>query len=571
MLRHLRISNFLLVEEAALDFGRGMTALTGETGAGKSTVLEALDLLTGVRASAACVRNGARKAVVQAIFDMPRGKAAEEVLRGAGVEPEEESELLLRREVLASGRSRAALNGQLVPLSCLQRLAPALLRICSQHASQRLLEPGFLRDCVDGHLGLGRQRAEVREAFQQVRKAEAAVAELRAEAEERERRRDYLAFQAEELEQADVEPGERERLETERRRLANVQGLLEGLSSVLSALSDGGGPAEPNALEFCGLAERRLAAMARIDNELESATGRLTAAAAEITGVATELQNYGRALEADPARLGEVEERLALLQRLLRKYGPTEEDALNRLAELRAELGRIGRSDEELAARQRELDAARAKLAKRAEALRAARRRGAKRFLRPLRAVLHDFAMPKAQVDLALGPLASGGVELPAGGHCAAHGAEEVDLLFSANPGEPVRPFRAVASGGELSRLLLALEMMAADSGGPELLVFDEVDTGISGRAASRVAERLAALGAGRQVLCVTHSAALAARAEAHLLATKHETPRERTESVLHWLPEEGRQAEVARLLDGGKGSQKSLALAEELLARRAG
>lgn len=573
MLRHLRISRFLLIEEAALDFDGGLTALTGETGAGKSTVLEALELLTGARAATSCVRAGAEKAVVQGIFDMPAGRAVAELLREAGVEPEEgEGELLLRREVLASGRSRAAVNGQLVPLALLQRLGEHLLRLCGQHAAQRLLQPGFLRDCTDAFLGLGRERDAVAQAHARVREAEESLAALEAEAADRERRRDFLAFQLEELEQAAVEPGEVERLTAERQRLGHVETLREGLAFVLSVLSEGEEGGEgASALGLAGSGAGRLAEMARLDRALKAPASMLGEACGLLDDVARALQSHGAALEADPARLNEVEERLALLQRILRKYGPAEEDAIARLAELREELSGIEQAGEAFARARQELDKARTALAEAAETLRAARHRGAKRFLRPLRALLHDFAMPKARVELAFAPLAGAGVELADGSRCAAQGSEEVELLFSANAGEEPRPFRSVASGGELSRLLLAIEIMTAGEGGPDVLVFDEVDTGISGRAASRVAERLAALGADRQVLCVTHAAAVAAQADRHLLATKHETPAGRTESALHWLPEEGRRAELARLLDGGKGSERSVALAEELLARRAG
>lgn len=565
MLRHLRVCDLALIQSLDMEFSAGMSVLTGETGAGKSLLLDALGLLAGARATPSLVRNGADRGVVEALFEVPAtGGALTALLTEWGLESEEPGEVILRRELAANGRSRATINGRMVPLSQLAEVAAHLLEINGQHDQQQLLDPARQRDLYDDFAGLSAHRQRVLRAWEELTAAERELEALEGDARDRAQRADFLRYQVEELEGLGMQAGEHERLEAEVRRLASTEELTALGGQVTAALSEGA-DGESCVLDLLGRAAGALRTMVGRDESLRGALESLEEAQARLTDAAYELSRYIGRLEADPGQLDELQARCEALKRALRKHGPTEEEAIARLEAMRAELATLDNWDAAREDAEKQVAAARHALSAAAAELSAARAKAAPRFLKPLVALLRDFAMPKVRVEVRFAPVSGGRALDDAGTLCSATGAEDVELWFCANEGEELQPLRRVASGGELSRVMLALRTMEAEKSAVPMLVFDEVDAGISGAAARSVADRLAALGERCQILCVTHSAAVAAAAGTHFVVTKREKSG-RTTSSIDRVEGLRRQEELARLLDSGRGSARSLALAAEML-----
>ncbi|CAN5388566.1 DNA repair protein RecN [soil metagenome] len=562
MLRHLHISNLALIDETALDFSGGMTALTGETGAGKSIILDAIALLAGTRATPSLVRSGEERATVEAAFDAPADKGFAALLHDIGVEVED-GEVLLRREVNSGGRSRAWVNGRLVPVSQLQQVSAQLFEMNGQHDQQTLLEAGAQRTFFDDFAGLGALRGGVRKAYENLLRAQAELDGLSQEDRQREQRRDFIRFQVEELDAAALAPGELAGMETERARLDHVDAILQEGNSAAQALADGQ-PGESCAVELLGSALSSLARVAEHDPALKAIAATLEDAQARVSDAAYELARHLDRLEADPDRLGEINDRINVIRRALRKHGPAEADAIARLETLRAELEKLENLDGAREAAAAELGRARGVLVEAARTLTAARERARAGFVRPFTALLKEFSMPKVRMEVRLDAV-SVGADLGDGKLCGADGAEEVDIYFSSNEGEGMQPLRRIASGGELSRVMLALRTLIAQKSGAPLLIFDEVDAGISGTAARRVAERLASLGERCQLLCVTHNPSIAAAAAQHFVVEKR-VQKGRTISICRPVAGIKREEELARLLDGGQQSAKGIALAAQML-----
>ncbi len=564
MIRHLHVRHLALIDELSVDFDRGLSALTGETGAGKTMVLEALGLLAGLRASPSLVRSGEDRATVDAVIEIAREGRLAARLKEMGLEPEAEGEIILRREVLASGRSRASINGRLVPIGQLAEIASHVLEISSQHEQQRLVQGAVQRDFFDEFAGLLPRRGKVKEAYERLAEAEKELERLRTDDRDREQRRDFLRFQVDELEELGLRDGELDELEGECRRLEHMEELREQGGVAVAALAD-----HPEG-EACGLdlMGRTLAAvedMAGRDPALGPLAERLVDLYDQLSDAGFELSRYVEMLEAEPDRLNELNRRIDAIGKALRKHGPTEADALGRLEEMKRELEGLENWDACLEEAEKKVEKARERLLAAARDLSAAREKAGPKFLRPLKALLKDFSMPKVRLDLAREPVSSGLAVDEKGTLCGPAGLENVELLFTANEGEALRPLSRVASGGELSRIMLALRTLSAEWQAAPVMIFDEVDAGISGTAARRVAERLAALGERFQILCVTHNPSVASAARHHFLVEKREK-NGRTYSTLSLAEGIRRQGELARLLDGGKRSDRSMALAAELL-----
>ena len=566
MIRHLQIRNLALFDHLEVEFGRGLTVLTGETGAGKSLLIDALSLLTGGRATPSIVRSGADRATVEALFEISPTCNAQRRLTGLGLSPDgpADDEVILRRDVQVSGRGRASINGHLVPSTHLASLSCDLLELSGQHDQQSLLSTAAQRDFFDDFARLTPLRDSLRELFDQCRAAEERLAELNAHERNREQRRDFLRFQVDELEDLALQPGEQEALEAECQRLSHVDLLMRLGAAAQAAISDAPS-GEPCASDLVGSALKQCEQMAGHDAALAGIAEALRDAQARLSDASYELGRYLTALESDPARLEEVQGRMAMLKRALRKHGPTVEDALRQLEEMKAELETLENFESAKAGAERQLAEVRHALKAAAAELREARLRAKPRFLKPFASLLKDFSMPKVRVEIAMTPVTTGVALDDEGAFCGTAGAEEVEVLFSANEGEAMQPLRKVASGGELSRVMLALRTLEAEQGRTPLLVFDEIDAGLSGAAARRVAERLSALGERCQILCITHNPMIAAAANQHLIVEKKERDGRTTSTV---FVAEGirRQVELARLLDGGKQSAKGLALAAEML-----
>ncbi|MCC5875313.1 MAG: DNA repair protein RecN [Candidatus Sumerlaeia bacterium] len=567
MLRFLHIRNFALIEEARIDFQRGLTVLTGETGAGKSLVLDALGLLAGMRASPSIVRSGANRATVEAVFEVSPDSSLLPLLEESGLESEEPGEVILRREVLASGRGRASANGRLIPLTLLEKISHHLLEIGTQHEQFALLQRDAQQEVFDTFSNLLPLRTQYTKAWSRVTELRQELARRQGDDREREQRRDFLAYQVEELEAAGLRDGELEELQIEARRLGNVE-VLAALASEVDGHLNGDDIEASGVRDLLSRAIRTVEQMASHDASLDKILTPLEQAAEGLSEAAFALMGYAEKLEVDPKRLMEVEERITTVRGLLRKHGPSVIDAINRLEEMRAELAELNQWEDAGAALMKELAAAEETAMRLARDLTAARKKAVVRFTRPLVAILRDFSLPKVRIALEMAPPANG-IDLGGKMKCDSRGAETVEILFSANDGEPPQPLRRIGSGGELSRVMLALRTLAGEASRIPLMVFDEVDAGISGQAARHVAERLAALSRQTQILAVTHNPTVAAQADHQLLVEKS-MEGGRTSTHVLTLDNRQRQEELARLLDGGKLSVKSLALAEELLAQTA-
>jgi len=557
----LRIEALALVESVDLEFAPGLNVITGETGAGKSVVLGALALVAGARGSAESLREGAGEAVVEAVFGTERLAEVEAELLLRGIETDDHT-LVVRRTLSDTGRSRAQLAGQLVPVATLGELFAGRIEISSQHESQALLRPESHGRLLDAYGELLPLRGEVAAEFARVRELDEERVLLASAAAERERRHDFLAFQVREIDEAKLVPGETAGLTSERARLAHAERLRAEAGAAAACLV--GDPTQADAKGSADLlaeAARRVEAAARLDPTLGPLGERLRTLQSEAADAAAELERYAASIDDDAGRLGQLETRLSQLESLRRKYGSTEEEVLafrNRAAE---ELAAVAGAEERTAelARERALRAER--LAACSAKLSAGRSRAAERLSGALEAALAELGMPSARIEIALHP-APAPPSLP----CAAGGAEVPEFRFSASPGEAPRPLRRVASGGELSRVFLALKNVLRRAGPGMVLVFDEVDAGIGGRAADRVGRVLSELASEHQVLCITHLPQIAARGRTHFRVTKRERAGRSCVEVERLSPAE-RVEEIARMAGGEQITEATRLHARELLS----
>jgi len=563
LLESLRIERLAVVDAVEIELGAGLNVLTGETGAGKSIVLQALSLLAGGRASADAIRDGADDAVVEAVFsvaDLPEVVAG---LEARGLAPEDGA-LVVRRTLSRSGRHRARIGGETVPVSVLAELFGGRLEVSSQHESQALLRADTHGRLLDAYGGCLDRRAAVARAHARVRALDEEIAGLRAAAEERARREDFLAFQVREIDEAAPEAGEGERLAAERSRLAHAGHLREGAGEAWALLSgDPGAGADAGAVDLLARAVRAVEALAGYDDGLEPLAARLRDASVELGEVATELERYADGVEVDPARLAEVEERHALLEHLRRKYGADEAEVLAFRDAAARERAALEGAEAGLAKLEREREAALEALRAAARALSDARRRAARKLGRDVEAAVRGLALDAARFEVALEPAAA-----PEGLPCGPVGAEAAVFRFAADPAGTPRDLRRVASGGELSRVFLALKNVLRRADPGMVLVFDEVDAGIGGPVADRVGATLAELARAHQVLCITHLPQIAARADHHHRVRKV-TRGGRSATEVSPLAGDARVEEIARMAGGAEVSEATRRHARDLLAAR--
>jgi len=551
MLTTLRISGLAIVDEVEVRLGPGLHVLTGETGAGKSILVNALHLVLGGRASSDLLREGAEEASVEALFELPAGHAALARLEAAGVPAPAGGELLVRRTVARSGRGRAFVNGSLVTASMLEEVMRGLVDVSGQHEHVSLLDPRTHLPLLDAFAGTsdparpgGALLGRYREAWAGLSSRLRERAALLAEDGERARRLDYLAFQLKEIEAADPRPGEDQALEQERKVLAAGERLREAARSA-EGLAYG---EEGSASERLGRALRALSDAAHTDPRLEGPLSLLRSAAAEAEEAGRELSRYADALGGDPERLCEAEARLELLRQLSRKHGGSLEAVLARREAMRAELAGVQGSGERLAQLGREVERLGPEALALARELSEARREAAGRFVRAVRKELMSLAMGRSQLEVAFGP-PDGGAE-HGGALLGPDGAERAEVLLAPNPGEPARPLGRIASGGELSRVLLAVKRAQMRTDPVPTYVFDEVDAGIGGAVAEAVGRLLSEVSRGRQVICVTHLPQVAAFADRHHRVEKR-VAGGRTGVLVQPLDRAEQQGEVARMLAG--------------------
>jgi DNA repair protein RecN (Recombination protein N) len=549
MLELLRVRAFAIIEELEVHFASGFNVLTGETGAGKSILVDALHLVLGGRAQADSVRTGAEEAEVQALFRPRDPVACDARLRDLGL-PAAGSELVVRRTVQREGRSRAWVNGALATAGQLQAATRGLLDISGQHEHVGLLDAALHLDLLDAHAQLGELRGRFGQAFASLAEAEKARAQLDSDESHRAERADWLEFQLDELEKTAPQPGEDERLAQERRVLAAAEKLRAGAEEAEAVLAE----AQP------AKAAKRLEEMASIDPALEKLAQTVRGAAAELDEAARELSRYAGRVGGDPQRLEELDERIEVLRRLARKHGGTLASALQRRDQMRAELASLANHDEELARREAEVQRLAAVARALADALSEKRRAAAGAFSKAVAQELTALGMARSEISVRFNPAVEGAI---AG--MGPSGLETAELLLSPNPGEELRPLSRIASGGELSRVLLAVKRVLAESDPVDAYLFDEVDAGIGGATADAVGRALAAVARRRQVVCITHLPQIAVFAGKHLTVEK-EVLKGRTHSRVASVDGDDRVRELARLLSG-TGTDVALKHARELLA----
>lgn len=574
MLEELRIRGLGVIDDATLPLGEGLTVVTGETGAGKTMVVTGLLLLFGGRADSAQVRTGADSASVDGRLRVEAGSAAVERVTEAGGELDDDGTLVLRRSVNSSGRSRAHVGGAAAPVGVLGALADRLVAVHGQADQQRLTRPAEQRAALDRYAGV--DLSEYAEAFARWRDAAARLADRTARAREMQREADLLAHGIAEIEAADPQPGEDVELATLATRLAHADALRLAARTAHDALL--GDPDDPatdaaDVSSLIGVAARALAQPAGDDAELDALATRLTDVSALVADVGAELAAYGERLDADPQRLAQAEERRAVLTGLTRKYGDDLAAVLDWAEGARKQLAELDVSDEALAALAAERDAAAARAAVLAEGISAQRTEAAGRLSKAITGELAGLAMPNAEVTVEVHrrTAAAGSPSLTINGveaGATADGVDEVELLLRPHPDAPALPVQRGASGGELSRVMLAIEVCLAGTDPVPTMVFDEVDAGVGGRAAVEVGRRLARLAHDHQVLVVTHLPQVAAYADRHIVVDK--PPAKSTGGVtrsdVHAVDGDQRVAELARML-AGSDSDTARDHAAELLA----
>ncbi|MGE0446155.1 MAG: DNA repair protein RecN [Vicinamibacterales bacterium] len=543
MLRFLRIRNLAVIEGVEVEFEPGFNVLTGETGAGKSILVEAVGLLLGSRASADLVRSGEAQASIEAIF--------EDAGRG---------ELVVRREITSQGRSRSYINGALATAAALRDLSARLVELHGQHEHQALLDPLTHLPLLDQFAGLQSQAADVAARWARVRALREQVERSRMDGREKAARLDLIAFQLGEIDKASPKPGEDEELAATRHVLASADRVQRLCEESYAALYDSDGAV----LAGLGGVWKRVGELATIDPQFGAYVDARDGIKSQLEDLAFFLRSYADGVDASPARLQQVEDRLALLEGLKKKYGPSLQEVIDRRAGLARERDLLTGAGEDGEALQRELGAATTAFLEAASALSAKRHAAASTFAKFLEALLAELAMARTRFEVRFNaqPLAESA--------WGERGIDEAEFFVSPNPGEDLRPLARIVSGGELSRVMLALKTLAAADAEGKTLIFDEVDAGIGGRVADVVGARLQALGARFQVLCITHLSQIAARGATQFRIEK-QVKGSRTVTSVERLDAEARIDEIARMIGGASVTETVRASARELLGSAKG
>ncbi|MEJ3748036.1 DNA repair protein RecN [Actinomycetes bacterium KLBMP 9797] len=561
MLEELRITGLGVIDDTTLPLTGGMNVITGETGAGKTMVVTGLGLLFGGRADAGRVRADPGRAVVEGRLRL-KGAAATAVharVADAGAEPDDDGTVLLSRTVTAEGRSRAHVGGRGAPVSLLADVGEQAVAVHGQSDQLRLLRPAEQRAALDRFAGPDHEKLldTFREAYGQWRQVEDDLADRRRNARQRNQEADLLRLGLDEITRVDPQPGEDDDLKAEVQRLEHAEGLRTAAALAYQSVASGAEATDeaPDATSLLGAARRTLEAQATVDSKLGDLAVRLEEAATLVGDVAAELSAYLDGLDADPARLEAIYERRAELRGLTRKYADDVDGVIAWAERARERLSELDTSDEVLEELDRERQRLAAQVTELAGRLTAARQEAAGRFAEQVTTELGGLAMPHARIEVAVVPRDVG-----------PDGADEVELRLLAHPGAPALPLQRGASGGELSRVMLAIEVVFAGAGGPPTLVFDEVDAGVGGQAAVEIGKRLARLARSHQVLVVTHLPQVAAFADRHLVVAK-DTGGAVTTSGVRVVEDTERARELARMLAGLPDSDLGIAHAEELLA----
>ena len=541
MLRYLSIRNLAVIESVEVEFDAGLTVLTGETGAGKSILVEAVGLLLGGRASTDLVRTGEEMAQVQALFERPDG-----------------TELALRREVMPQGRSRAFVDNIVVSAGALREAAEGLVELHGQHEHQVLADPETHLDLLDHYAQLAPSRAEVATAFERWQALSRERESLRLDERQKAERIDLLTFQRDEITRAGITAGEDDQLTATRQVLANAERLQRLAGEAYTALYEADGAV----LSSLNTVWRRVGDLAELDPRLQPYVDAREAIKSQLEDLAFFLRGYVDTIEASPERLQEVDDRLILLERLKRKYGPTLDDVAGHAERCAGDLEALNRSEQRAGILDEEVSSARSAYLALARCLSEDRRRASERFARRLEATLSELAMARTSFGVRFNES-----PLPESAWTS-RGIDAAEFVVSPNPGEDLRPLARIASGGELSRIMLALRSLSIGAGEGRTLIFDEVDAGIGGRAADDVGRKLRGLGRSAQVLCITHLPQIAACGDTQFQVAKRVAGR-RTVTSVRKLDEPARIEELARMMAGGAVTPATIVSAAELLASK--
>jgi DNA repair protein RecN (Recombination protein N) len=556
MLSLIRVKNYAVIDEIEVEFGRGLNVMTGETGAGKSILVDALGLALGDRADATAVRQDAERAEISVSFDIPDSHAALRWLAERGLD--DDAACTLRRLVGSDGRSRAFINGQPVNLQDLKALGSLLVDIHGQHAHQSLLDAGSQRALLDADEELAPIATATAERFAAWHTLVEQLENRRTSSAQREAEIELTRFQVAELEALALEEGEPARLHVERERLANTDRLLSGASAALDALAENESAAAYSAVV---LARREIDKLAELDLTLRAPAASLASIEVELRDVESALQHYRDGIEADPARLAWVDDRLARVRTLARRHGAGEDDLPLVLAALRERLATLTGGGESLEALEQRTSDARAQFLEVARRLSALRAKHAAALSRDVTALLVELGMPHGEFRI--------GLEKKPADRADATGLERVEFEVKLNPGLPFAPLAKVASGGELSRISLAVEVARSGASPVTAFVFDEVDAGVGGRVADIVGRKLRQLSSTRQVLCVTHLPQVASHGHAHYRVAKH-TEGKVSRTEVKPLTSKERVEELSRMLGGVEVTARTRAHAAEMIERAA-
>ena len=553
MLSSLQIENVAVIQKANVHFEKGLNVLTGETGAGKSILIDSINAILGNRTSKDLVRTGAAKAVIRAAFeDVP--PAVLDSLEKAGYERSEA--LLLSREITAEGKSTCRINGMPATAAVLRELCGGLININGQHDSVGLLNPARHEGILDAYAQNSAEYQAYYAIYRELVSVKKALDAMITDESEKQRRIDLLSYQVQEIDDAGLTAGEEQTLESRRKVLANASTIRDRIAQCYALLS--GGDEAPGAVDLLGEASNAVDAAAQLDGELSAGAGQLLDLYYAAKDVAADLIGRLDAYDTNDAELDEIEQRIDLIYKLRRKYGDTVEDILAFGERARKELEMIQSSQERVEHLQKEQRRLYTLAREKAEALTQTRLKAFDELNKRISGTLDFLNMPGVRMTLrhSRGPLAS-------------HGQDSIEFYISTNPGEAPKPLAKIASGGELSRITLAIKNAMADKDAVPTVIYDEIDSGVSGKAASRIGEVLRQSAEGHQILCITHTAQIAALADCHLLIQKNIT-NERTYTEIHPLDENGRVEALARLISGDHVTELSLANAREILGRNA-
>jgi len=563
VLVELRLENYAVIDNVAVEFAPGLNLLTGETGAGKSILIDALALLLGEKASTEIIRSGAERAVISAVFEI--GHAVEPtvsvILENNGIDNEEQS-VILRREIAAGGKGRVFVNNQPATVSVLRQLAPFLALIHAQNESLVSFDAEARLELLDTYAGT--EAEPVSDAFANWKGIVRRIQELEQDEQDRSRLIDLWAFQRREIEEAKLQPGEDDCLETEKRVLVNAEKIYGAAMNAFDLLYEG----QASTSSSLRAAQKQIEELTRYEPKFQEAFRAIESARISVEDVGATLRDYAGGIQASPEHLGEVEERLVVLDRLKHKYGPTLDDVFHFGAEVSRKLSEMENKDEVLSELRKELAQAAHSYLRAARDISRKRYDSARKLEKLVEAEIQDLAM-KSNFHI---EVVGGDGEA----NWTANGFDQVSYLIATNPGEPMHPLERIASGGELSRVMLALKASvemgtagrkgsARSSSAQRTLVFDEIDTGIGGRAAEAVGKKLKALSRANQVLCVTHLPQIATFADHHFLIEKRVSG-ERAKTTVRQISGEERTDEVARMLSGAKLTEASRKHAEQML-----